>query len=529
MRLTYKALLAGGALAGVVLAGGLVTLTTARSAAGTLRQYEQRDAALARDVSAMRTDFYNYDDQNNMYVLVAAAEPDREQLWKDTYDQAVQASQKLDSDIAAARRLTQDAAIVALIDRVQRDKLGYDRFFRQGHDYVVRGQTAKAAYEETVGNLEPSNDIMPTLDKLREHADKSQQASLNSLQGSQSRVSVVALISMIAVCVLLLVIAVGFFRSVLRPLRLVCSRMGEIADGDGDLTRRVEWRSADELGELAGSFDQFVEGVHQVIGQVATTAEALTTSAGGLSAISAEITATAEQTSTEAQGAATGATEVSGNVSTVAAGAEEIGTSIREISINANDAVAVASRAMAAAQATTDTVAKLGESSAGIGQVVKVITSIAEQTNLLALNATIEAARAGDAGKGFAVVAGEVKDLAQETAKATEDIIGRVGAIQIDVESAATAINQIASVIAKINEYQLTIASAVEEQTATTAEMNRSITDAAAGSTRIATNIAAAAAAAHTTTTHIARSHRTAAELTTQADELNRLVNRFRY
>src|SRR4029079_181014 len=133
--------------------------------------------------------------------------------------------------------------------------------------------------------------------------------------------------------------------------------------------------------------------------------------------------------------------------------------------------------------------ARLGESSTAIGNVVKVITSIAEQTNLLALNATIEAARAGDAGKGFAVVASEVKDLAQETARATEDISRRVDAIQSDTTNAVEAIAEISRIIAKINDYQVTIASAVEEQTATTGEMSRSVGDAANGTSEIAQTI----------------------------------------
>jgi methyl-accepting chemotaxis protein len=188
---------------------------------------------------------------------------------------------------------------------------------------------------------------------------------------------------------------------------------------------------------------------------------------------------------------AVSAGEVSAKVATVATGTDEMALSIREISVNASEAAGVAADAMSVAAETTQTITRLGESSAEIGNVIKVITGIAAQTNLLALNATIEAARAGEAGKGFAVVASEVKDFAQETAKATEDIGRRVAAIQSDtaVAVAVEAISRISSVIERVHGFQTTIASAVEEQNATTNEMGRNVAQAAASSAEIAQGV----------------------------------------
>lgn len=258
------------------------------------------------------------------------------------------------------------------------------------------------------------------------------------------------------------------------------------------------------------------------------TVQTLAGAARELTAVSEHMAANAEETAAQAGVASAAAEQVSRNVSTVAIGTEEMGASIKEIAKSANEAARVATTAVKIAEKTNSTVAKLGESSAEIGNVVKTITGIAQQTNLLALNATIEAARAGEAGKGFAVVANEVKELAKQTAHATEDISRKIEAIQSDARGAVEAIRQIGSVINQINDIQNTIATAVEEQTATTGEISRNIAEAASGSSEIALNITGVAQAARSTTEGASDTKHSADELTRMALSLQQLVGQLK-
>jgi methyl-accepting chemotaxis protein len=266
------------------------------------------------------------------------------------------------------------------------------------------------------------------------------------------------------------------------------------------------------------------ENLRVTINTVSTNAQALASSSEELTAVSQQMSSNSEETATQSNVVAAASEQVSKNVATVATSAEEMSASAKEIAKNATEAAKVATQAVKVASATNLTVAKLGESSIEIGKVIKVITSIAQQTNLLALNATIEAARAGEAGKGFAVVANEVKELAKQTASATEDISGKIEAIQNDTKAAVGAIDQIGKIINQINDIQNTIASAVEEQTATTNEIARNAAEAAKGSTEISRNIASVSTAAKNTTQGANNTLTAATELARLAAELKKVV-----
>jgi len=310
---------------------------------------------------------------------------------------------------------------------------------------------------------------------------------------------------------------------VLRPVKRLILRM-QIADLN---TTLVEQRQ-DEIGLLAHAFDAFARRIRDTLIEVGRTTDFVAEASKKLNSTSEQISANSMETSAQAEVVSRSAKAVSQNLETVASGAEEMGASISEIAKHATEAANVAASAVKAAEATTATVANLGDSSNEIGQVIKVITTIAQQTNLLALNATIEAARAGEAGKGFAVVANEVKELAKATAKATEDIGRKIEAIQTDTGAAVEAIAGVSGVINRISDISAVIATAVEEQSATTNEMSRNVNEAARVSGEIMANIGGVAAAADSTSRGAGDTQQAAGELVEVSTQLRSLIGQFK-
>jgi methyl-accepting chemotaxis protein len=361
-------------------------------------------------------------------------------------------------------------------------------------------------------------------------------AESERVQGERTEAEAVAaqksqrnLILTVSLGIILIAVFVGLLvaRAVVRPLLRVRAVLAGLADGD--LTGDPQVNSRDEVGQMAAALVHANSALRSTVGTIVESAGTLAAAAEQLSSSSGDIARRVTDSAAQATVVAGDADSASHSITTVTSGATEMNAAITEIARRSEQAAMVANDAVDVVSGTTSTVEELGRSSADIEQVLKTITSIAAQTNLLALNATIEAARAGEAGKGFAVVASEVKDLAQQTAIATEDIARRISAIQATSTEATSAISRIGEVINEINDHQGAIAAAVEEQTATTGEMGRSMAEAADASTRIATTITTVAEAARATKSDVVASQAVISTVTRLSGILQEAVRRFRY
>ncbi|MEV6305988.1 methyl-accepting chemotaxis protein [Actinoplanes sp. NPDC051861] len=504
-----------------IVSGILANRALSRAAAAADELYHENMASETALADLQTMAVQTRLDLANLLISQTPAEDDK-------YEAAVNDNLSAFDGLLDAYHATEPAAEGALIAALEADWQAYADIVTSKQIVNARNNAyvtfARVRDDETSKLIAQVNETFAALGEA-----ESSDAAGTAAGAETTHVTNRNMIIAVGVAGTLLSVAVGVLviKSVVGALtrvKRVCEALAE-----GDLTLRTGLTSGDEPGQMGRALDAAVENLRGTVATIDRSASDLAGAAAEADAVTTEIAGSAEQTTSQAQTVSAAAEEISRSVDTVSAGSEEMGASIREISQNATEAAQVAGEAVSLAASTSRTMNQLGASSAEIGNVIKVITSIAEQTNLLALNATIEAARAGELGKGFAVVAGEVKELAQETARATEDISRRVEAIQADTSGAVTAIEEISRVIGRISDFQTTIASAVEEQTATTAEMNRSVTEAATGTGDIARNITGVAEAARSTSEGAARSRQTTAELTRMSGDLSALVSTFRY
>ncbi|AEV81525.1 Methyl-accepting chemotaxis protein mcpB [Actinoplanes sp. SE50] len=506
------------AVAGVAITGTIVTGVL--SVTGISAMEKTRNAEVGRMAPYVK----NLGDA--ALQLKAAANDERGFLLKGDAkfsDESLGRQAKADASLAAARAI----AAPDDVTRVDAIRAASDTWFEalKSEFALYKSDPEKAT---TLG-LGANRDLRKAYEALlTADLDKANKDLLagQSFDHTVTRTRTLVIVALSLALLLGLGSALLVARLIIVPLRRVSGVLDQVAEGD--LTGDPDVWQRDELGHMADSLRAATGSLRQTVTDLTAHAESLATEAGGLAETSRQSSASAAEGAEQAATVADSAATMSVNIQTVAAGSEEMGASIREISESATLAVQVANRAVEVTANTSAVMAKLGESSAEIGDVIKTITAIAEQTNLLALNATIEAARAGEMGKGFAVVASEVKELSQETARATEDIGQRVAAIQTDTAGAVAAIEEISEIIGRINDFQTTIASAVEEQTVTTNEMSRNVGEAAEAGGRVAETITGVAASVQLTTVGVAEADRSAAHLAGMSTDLRRIVDRFK-
>jgi methyl-accepting chemotaxis protein len=419
--------------------------------------------------------------------------------------------------LTAAERATLASSKQALDAYVSQSNT-INRNFKVGNPIAVKAANDGVAALKFSTVTDPLNNLAVALTK---------QAAMRNAHAASSAAANRNRVLFLGGAALLLAVALAtvITRSITRPLRDTVTVLGDVAGGN--LVVELDRTRSDEVGQLRRALGESLDRMAGAIRGITTSADTLATASEQLMEVSTRVDATAAETTSQSAVVSTASEEVSRSVTSVASAVEELTASIAEIANNASLAGQVVTQAVEKSQTANANISRLGQSSAEIGNVLKAITSIAEQTNLLALNATIEAARAGESGKGFAVVANEVKELASETARATEDISNKIAAIQLDTTQAVASIQEITEVIGEINDIQQTIASAVEEQATTTNEIGRSVSDASRATEEIVANITGVAEAVRGTSQGVGSTQAAATELSRLAEELRARVREF--
>ncbi len=357
-----------------------------------------------------------------------------------------------------------------------------------------------------------------------------QKQLLKTDETAAARLDRVLLIVLIAAALIGIALAVFIGLMVSRSITGPISRTVTMIKGleQGDLTNRLKLGRGDEIGVMADAMDRFAENLAELVNNIRGSSNQVSGSSTSLTDIANVLASGSEENAVQAGNVSSAAEQLSGNVNTVATAVEEMSSTIKEITGTVAKSSATTEKAVERSNKAAEVIRALSASSDAIGRITELISSIAAQTNILALNATIEAARAGDAGKGFAVVANEVKDLAKETSQATEEIVSQIGEMQSNAKDAVAAIDEIGTVMNEVNTYAATVSAAIEEQSSTTAEIARSMNEAATGVKDIVSNVTGVADSATENSRKSSETKDAADALTGVAAGLARLVAAFK-